>query len=793
MGEGDGSVARVPPAPPDHRGFARAVGWLYAAGPTTYVVWSALSRSPGSDLVADVALAVMAVLLAAVLLSGRLDRASRGLLERILLVYPAVLAASAYAGVRGGAPWFGFGFVPWGVPVAFATVERARAWVHAGWSSLCATVGLLALAVVGAVRWSDAVSSAAAVDASAVALAVLTGWLHRRETERATQQRVLAEFGRRALVETDLARLFEDAMATALELVPGELGMLLEHRRDEALVRVAASVRSERAGSVPPVGFTYPVAPGRPSWHVLESGEPLVVSDRTTDPRFPTPPPWDEALVSAIVVPVPGSDGPWGLLRVHSHVRREYTSEEAAVLTGLANLLAAALERVRIVERSAHAALHDALTGLPNRRWAMEELAARTARDDAPCVVLLDVDDFKDVNDAFGAGSGDSLLGAAAQRLSRALQPGESLARVDGDAFVVLATVPQGPEGEREGLALASRLRDAWLEPFDLGGRKHYLTACAGVALPRRMTSAPDEAAALLLGEAAAAIARAKQRGRGQVAAYDAGMRAWSVARVGLEDDLRRAMRNGEFSLDFQPVVDGPSGIPVGVEALLRWHSPTRGTVGPTEFIPVAERLGLIVPLGAWVLGEASRTVASWQRAGIEGPDGAPLRLAVNLSPVQLDDPDLPRLVASVLDTSGLAPGSLGLEVTEGVLLDDIESAAAALTALGDAGAHILLDDFGTGHSSLAYLHRFPLQAVKIDASFVARLGNDPAAEAIVAAVAQMARTLGLEVVAEGVEDASQRAQVAAHGVTRLQGFGIARPMPGDVTLDWLAAAPRPV
>jgi EAL domain-containing protein (putative c-di-GMP-specific phosphodiesterase class I) len=264
-------------------------------------------------------------------------------------------------------------------------------------------------------------------------------------------------------------------------------------------------------------------------------------------------------------------------------------------------------------------------------------------------------------------------------------------------------------------------------------------------------------------------------------------MRALSVARVGLESDLRIAMRSSEFSLDYQPLVDTVTGGPVGVEALLRWHSPTRGSVPPVDFIPAAERLGLIVPLGAWVLEEAAGTVAAWQRAGLTAVDGSPLRLTVNLSPVQLDDPDLPGFVGRVLASSGIAPGSLGLEVTEGVLLDDVDRAASVLGSLRVAGAGILLDDFGTGHSSLAYLHRFPLQAVKLDQSFVARLGFDPAAHAIVGAVARMAGELGLDVVAEGIENAAQRQIVADLGVGRLQGFGVARPMPGPVALTWLS------
>lgn len=803
MAAHDDGTGRDGPEPgtgarPDRRCITRTLGWLYLLGPLSYAILTILVSGPRAiGVIQLVVVAAASVLAGAWLLSGRVDRIRLLAFEAALAAYAALLSLDAALAVRAGAPWFGFTYVLWVPPVAFACLPVTRAWLQAAWTVVCCAVGLVVLSATGHVDSRNAVGSVGVFAATVAAVSSATSWLRGREGLRARQQALLADFGRTALTVTGTQELLDAAARTALALVPGDASVILRLSAESLELTCAAAYTPHGEGA--PVGLIYPLVPGRPTWTLHEHGLPIIISDRLRDERFPTTPPWEEQIISAVVVPVPGREGRiWGALRVHSHVRREYTVEDADVLVGLANLVAGALDRLRATEEMAHGALHDSLTGLPNRRLAMNRLSSALARRGSGCVavLMLDLDAFKEVNDGFGHAAGDAMLQAVASRLREETRPGDTVARVEGDQFLVIA---ERVEGARHALELAREMTQTWAEPYELeGGRRFYLTGsigislCAGPSQPTpAQTSSPGgvgPTASRLLGEADAAMYRAKRRGRGRIEVFDARMRALGLARVGLESDLRRAMPGSEFSLDYQPVVDTLTGSPVGVEALLRWNSFTRGAVPPMEFVPAAERLGLIVPLGAWVLEEAARTVAAWQRAGVTGPGGTPFRLAVNVSPVQLDDPDLPALVARVLATSGLAPGSLGLEVTEGVLLDDLAKAAAALSALRRAGARILLDDFGTGHSSLAYLHRFPLQTVKVDQSFVARLGFDPAADAIVGAVARMAGELGLEVIAEGVETRAQREIVAGLGVGRLQGFGIARPMPGPVALDWLGA-----
>lgn len=786
-------------APRDRRRVARVLGWLYLLGPSSYALLAlVLGGISGHGPVGVLSAAALGLLAGGWLLSGRSDLVSLRRLEAWLAAYTVLVCATAATAVIAGAPWFGFTYVLWICPAAFACLPIVRAAWQSAWAAGCCGVSLALLVASEQVGAWSAASCFGTVSATMVALAVLTGWLRTRESRRARQQTRLAEFGHLALSETRPEALLDAAARTALALVPGSAGLVLQLDPDGVRMTLAAS--HSLVDSTPPVGFSYDLVPGRPSWQMHETGEPVIIVDRFRDPRFSLAPPWDDRLVSAVAVPVPGRERLWGSIRVHSHTRMEYTLEDVAVLTGLAHLVAGALDRLRASEEMARAALHDALTGLPNRRLGMDRLSAVLTRRGgrAVALLLLDLDSFKDINDGFGHAAGDEVLRALATRLEGAVRPAEMVARLEGDEFLVIAEDAGDPSAAT---ALADRVAEVFVEPFDIGGRRFYLSASIGVSLcpgpePEQPASVPVRAAAgvsplaaRLLGEADAAMYRAKRRGPGRIELFDARMRAMSLARMGLENDLRRAMSSSEFTLDYQPVVDTATGAPVGVEALLRWRTQSRGAVPPAQFVPAAERLGLIVPLGAWALEEAAHTIASWQRAGLTGPDGAPFRLAVNLSPVQLEDPDLPLLVEKVILSSGLEAGSLGLEVTEGVLLDDVDRAAGALQALCEAGARILLDDFGTGHSSLSYLHRFPLQAVKLDQSFIARLGYDPAAHAIVGAVARMAGELGLEVIAEGVETVAQRAVVASLGVGRLQGFGIARPMPGPVTLDWLSAA----
>src|SRR4051794_10640360 len=423
-------------------------------------------------------------------------------------------------------------------------------------------------------------------------------------------------------------------------------------------------------------------------------------------------------------------------------------------------------------ERYRGLAMHDALTDLPNRRHFLERLdtllaARRTAH---VAVLLLDLDDFKVVNDSLAHETGDEMLRGLAARLARAVRAGDLVARLGGDEFVVLC---EGVDGADSAEVLAGRLAAAWDQPFLLAGSPHYTKASVGIALaePGRDTTAEE-----LLREADAAMYRAKDRRSGW-ALFHEDMQTQALNHLRVESELRRALERDELRLAYQPIVCTESGDAVGVEALLRWEHPERGLLGPFEFLDVAERSGLIVPVGRWVLAEACRQVAQWNAARAD----APLHLTVNVSAAQIASDSLEADVAGALLASGLSPSLLGLEITEHALIDNPDEAQRLLLALRARGVRLLLDDFGTGYSSLGYLRRFRIDAVKIDRTFVAGMHENADQHAIVEAIVRMANSLGLEVVAEGVELDEQLTALRALGGERAQGFLFSRPLlPAD-------------
>ena len=543
-----GRVPRVvtSAAPRDRRRVARVLGWLFLLGPSSYALLAlVLGGIGGHGPLGVLAAAGLGLLAGAWLLSGRSDLVSLRRLEAWLAAYAVLVCGTAATAVAAGAPWFGFTYVLWICPAAFACLPVGRAARQSTWATVCCALALGLLVASDQVGASSAASCFGTVSTTMVALAVLTGWLRVRESRRARQQARLAEFGRLALTETRPDVLLDAAARTALLLVPGTAGLVL--RLEEGSDRLVVAAGHSEGPDGPPVGLTYALAPGRPSWQMYESGEPVIVVDRYRDPRFHVDPPWDDKLVSAVGVPVPGRDRMWGCIRVHSHTRTQYTLEDAAVLTGLAHLVAGALDRLRASEEMASAALHDPLTGLPNRRAGMDRLSAVLARRGgrAVALLLLDLDAFKDINDGFGHAAGDEVLRTLAPRLSRALRPSDAVARLEGDEFLVIAE-DIGDAGMA--MALADRLAGVFAEPFDIGGRRFYLSASIGVSLcpgpePEQPATVPlhtvegvSPLAARLLGEADAAMYRAKRRGPGRRELFDARMRALSLARLGLEN-----------------------------------------------------------------------------------------------------------------------------------------------------------------------------------------------------------------------------------------------------------------
>ncbi|MBX6362297.1 MAG: EAL domain-containing protein [Gemmatimonadetes bacterium] len=442
-------------------------------------------------------------------------------------------------------------------------------------------------------------------------------------------------------------------------------------------------------------------------------------------------------------------------------------------------------DRKRAEESLRRDALHDPLTGLPNRALFMRRLERaleRAARDPAYhfAVLFLDLDRFKVINDSLGHLAGDELLVGVARRLEASVRPGDTVARLGGDEFAILLfEIEEVEDADR----IAERIHERLKEPHALAGQTVFTTASVGVALGSAEYERPEE----LLRDADTAMYRAKQLGGVQHQVFDHTMHAEAMALLRLETDLRRAVEEEEFDVFYQPIVSLDTGALVGLEALARWRHPTRGLVMPAEFIPLAEETGLIVPLGRWVLDAACRRMADWRA---RYPQARTLTLSVNVAAKQLAQRDLVEHIEELVRTLGLA-GILRLEMTESALVANPEGAIAAFRRLRQAGVELCIDDFGTGYSSLSHLHRFPVDMLKIDRSFVERLGRDESNRQIVGAIVALAGALGIEAIAEGVETPQQRDELRALGSRTAQGFLFSPPL-AATALEALLRESRP-
>ena len=408
-------------------------------------------------------------------------------------------------------------------------------------------------------------------------------------------------------------------------------------------------------------------------------------------------------------------------------------------------------ERKRMEEQLVRGALYDGLTGLPNRSLAHELLGRavdRSRRKSAHlfAALVVDLDRFKMVNDSMGHAQGDRLLVAFSRRMAAFLPPDATFGRLGGDEFCILVEDIKDPA---PATSLADRILEALSLPFDLEGREVYAAASIGIVIGSGQYTAAEE----VLRDADTAMHRAKHAGKGRYEVFDASMHANAVHLLTLETDLRKAVERNEFRLHYQPIVSLEDGALTGFEALIRWKHPTLGLVSPLDFIPVAEDTGLIVPIGKWVLREACRQLAEWKRL-MEG--GRRLNMSVNISGKQLQGMDFVKMVEGVLLDSGLEASCLKLEVTESAIMENPEMAAAILESLKRMGVHLSLDDFGTGYSSLSYLHRFPFHNLKIDRAFISKIEGGEKDEEIVRVINSLARNLGMDVVAEGIETQGQ-------------------------------------
>lgn len=431
-------------------------------------------------------------------------------------------------------------------------------------------------------------------------------------------------------------------------------------------------------------------------------------------------------------------------------------------------------DRRKAEARIEHLAHHDPLTGLPNRtnfRKQMEFELNRLPRENSIALICIDLDHFKNVNDTLGHPAGDTFLRQVGKRLKGCVREKDSIARLGGDEFAVI----QPNSDLRRAKALAWRIVRELSGHYDVAGVSIVTGASAGVAMAPNDGTNCDQ----LMRNADMALYRAKAEGRNTFRFFELEMDTAARERHAMEMDLRHALEAGEFEIHYQPLIDSASGDAAGVEALLRWPHPKRGNVGPDQFIPIAEEIGLITQIGEWVLNEACREVASWP---------GNLKLAVNLSPEQFRHGDLVKSVAAALAGSGLTPDRLELEITESLLLQDNQRTLEALHRLKDLGVSISMDDFGTGYCSLSYLRSFPFDKIKIDRSFVQELGEDGDCRAIIEAIVTLGRRLGITTTAEGVETDDQLRELESVGCSQMQGYLFSKARPGAELCEFLTS-----
>ena len=422
-----------------------------------------------------------------------------------------------------------------------------------------------------------------------------------------------------------------------------------------------------------------------------------------------------------------------------------------------------------------HNAFHDPLTRLPNRALFMDRLKrsldrAAHGEDYLFAVLFLDLDRFKVVNDSLGHDVGDQLLVAIARRLESSLRPGDMVARLGGDEFAIIL---DHLKHINDATHAAERIQKDLSAPYNLSGHEVFASASIGISVSLTPHDLPED----ILRSADTAMYRAKENGRGGFELFDEDMHARAVALMQLETDLRWAISRNEFRVYYQPIISLASWQITGFEALLRWEHPQQGFITPLEFIPVAEETGLIIPIGQWILKEACQQLRSWQEVFSLDP---PLTMSVNLSGKQFLQPDLIETVGKILAETEIDPGSLKIEITESAIIENIESATEILKQLKELGIRVSLDDFGTGYSSLSYLHRFPIDTLKIDRSFVTRM-NLPKNSEIVRTIVTLAANLGMDVIAEGVETGEQIIQLTGMNCEYGQGYLFSKPMDGEL------------
>ena len=602
---------------------------------------------------------------------------------------------------------------------------------------------------------------------------------------QAKQQAVVAALGARALQGEDLPELMLDAATEVQRSLGAQYAGVHQYlpERESFVLFAGTGLEAVRRNG------TTMAAAGSHLGATLRSESTLIVSDWERETRFAEAAFFRaHGLGSGVSVPIPAKQGPFGVLTVQSEHAGQFNYEDGVFLQSIANILAAAIGRCEDEGRIRHQALHDVVTGLPNRVLFEDRLtrALATARrhDRSLAVLFLDLDNFKRVNDSLGHASGDEVLQTAARRLSSCLRAEDTLARFGGDEFVVL--LPE-IDDERGWVPVVDRIAEALREPMCSAGRQILTSVSVGVAIGGACEPAKDAPA--LVRDADLAMYAAKQRGPGQCEVFAEQMYEAAVQRLDLIGDLHQALERGEFQAHFQPIVSLASESIVGLEALVRWHHPRHGLLAPGTFLPLAEETGLIVPLGRQVLSQACHHLRRWQRSD---PRHADLYVTVNLASQEVHAPDLVPFVKAVLAETGLSASSLVLEITEGVLLRTEDEALVCLRELKDLGVRMAVDDFGTGYSALSYLQHFPMDILKIDKTFIDRLGEHADQERLVNGIIELAHGVNLVTIAEGIETPAQAAALRGMHAGLGQGFHFAKPLSPE-SVDALMGSAAPI
>ena len=509
-----------------------------------------------------------------------------------------------------------------------------------------------------------------------------------------------------------------------------------------------------------------------------KTGLAVSVPNLRDESRFPlfTAQALEAGLQAVFTFPLHHDDIRLGALDLYRDTPGSLDPSEMAAAQTLADVAAAYLINADAradlrdsSDLSRETALHDALTGLPNRVLLLERLdhsVLRCRRSGKMTAVLFaDLDDFKQVNDLYGHSTGDDLLRSVGARLTSVLRPGDTLARIAGDEFVILCEDLEHPA---EIDAIAARIVASFDQPFLLSGIQVEMSASVGIAYSGNGESLPDQ----LLQDADTAMYQAKRKGGSRHQVIDLREQHLAAIRVNLLRDLRGATGRGELAADYQPIVSTATGRLAGMETLLRWNHPHRGQVSPSVLVPLAEQSGRINEIGRWIFEHACLAHRRWS-----GASGDVLTLAVNVSAHQLMSPDFNEVVGDIMDKTRADPSLVTIEVTESVFVQDSQRALVVLDELKAIGFNLALDDFGTGYSSLSYLKSFPIDIVKIDQAFIGDIEHDPASQAIVVSVVELAHALGMSVIAEGVETGSQRRKLASVGCDQSQGYFFSRPM----------------